>query len=243
MRLRLASYNIRKSVGLDWQRDPARSIRVINQLEADVVALQEVDRRLKPRHAVLDADMILRETDLRPVPLGGSPVSLGWHGNALLVRKDLEVTETALIELPGIEPRGGVTVSLPTEFGPLTLVGVHLGLRRGCRRLQLARILDHLDPEMRPLSAIMGDFNEWSGRRGTEALGDGFRLVTPGRSFHAARPLACLDRFALGPGLRLLDSGVERGAEARIASDHLPVWADLLVEAAAEARPATARAG
>ena len=227
MRLRVASYNIRKAVGLDWRRDPARSLRVINALEADVVALQEADRRLQPRHAALDPEMIERETDLRAVPLGHNAVSLGWHGNALLVRKRLDIVEPALIALPGIEPRGGVAARLRTEAGDLTLVGVHLGLRRGCRHLQFARLLDHLGPDSRPLSVIMGDFNEWSDRRGIEALNGGFRVVAPGRTFHAARPVASLDRFALGPAVHLLDAGVAEGGEVRMASDHLPVWADL----------------
>ena len=52
--LRLASYNIRKCIGLDRRRDPGRILRVINGLEADVVVLQEADRRMGPRRAHRD---------------------------------------------------------------------------------------------------------------------------------------------------------------------------------------------
>jgi endonuclease/exonuclease/phosphatase family metal-dependent hydrolase len=227
MRLRLASYNIRKAVGLDWRRDPSRTLRVIRALDADVVALQEADKRLGLRPAAVPPEAIARETELRAVPLGHSPVSLGWHGNAVLVRKSLEVSGATCLELPGIEPRGCVIVRLVAELGELTLVAVHLGLRRRCRRLQFARILRALGRAGAERSVILGDFNEWSPDRGVEPLLPRFRVVSPGNSFHASQPVAPLDRFALGARVRLIDSGVEAGPIARRASDHLPVWTEV----------------
>lgn len=226
-RLRLASYNIRKAVGLDWRRDPIRTLQVIGGLRADIVALQEADKRLGPRPAALSPESIVRETGLRAVRLARSPVSLGWHGNAVLVRDGIEVAGTALIKLPGIEPRGGVLVRLRTPTGDLTVVGVHLGLRRRCRRQQFARILDVLGEAGTARAVILGDFNEWSVDRGVEPLLPRFQVVSPGLSFHASQQVAPLDRIALGPGLRLLDMGVETGTAARRASDHLPIWTDI----------------
>jgi endonuclease/exonuclease/phosphatase family metal-dependent hydrolase len=227
MRLRLASYNIRKAVGLDWRRDPGRTLRVIRSLGADVVALQEADKRLGLRPAAVSPEAIARETDLRPVPLGHSPVSLGWHGNAVLVRRSLEVLGVNCMELPGIEPRGCVIVRLASEAGEFTVVAVHLGLRRRCRKLQLLRILRALKRGSRERSVILGDFNEWSPDRGVEPLLPHFRVFSPGNSFHASQPVAPLDRFALGPGLDVVDAGVEAGPVARRASDHLPVWTEV----------------
>lgn len=227
MRLRLASYNIRKAVGLDWRRDPMRTLRVIGSLGADVVALQEADKRLGPRPAAVSPEAIARETGLRAVPLSRSAVSLGWHGNAVLVREGIEVAGTQLLELPGIEPRGCVLVRLGTQAGPLTVVGVHLGLRRRCRRLQLARILEALGDAGCARAVILGDFNEWSVDRGVEPLLPRFRVVSPGLSFHASQQVAPLDRFALGPSVELVDMGVETSPAARRASDHLPVWTEI----------------
>jgi endonuclease/exonuclease/phosphatase family metal-dependent hydrolase len=227
VRLRLASYNIRKAVGLDWRRDPARTLRVIRALDADIVALQEADKRLGLRPAAIAPEAIARETDLRAVPLGHSPVSLGWHGNAVLVRSSLQVAAARCLELPGIEPRGCVMVRLATAAGELTVVGVHLGLRRRCRRLQFRHILATLGQAGAERSVILGDFNEWSPDRGVEPLLPHFRIVTPGNSFHASQPVAPLDRIAIGARLRLIDAGVEASALARRASDHLPVWTEL----------------
>jgi endonuclease/exonuclease/phosphatase family metal-dependent hydrolase len=56
--IRLASWNIRKCVGLDRRRDPHRVARVLAGIGADVVALQEADRRLGKRPAALPAALV-----------------------------------------------------------------------------------------------------------------------------------------------------------------------------------------
>lgn len=222
-RLRLATYNMRKAVGLDRRRDPGRVIEVINGLAADVVVLQEADRRLGARPAALPHHALELHTDFTPVHLATNDVSLGFHGNAVLVRRGLAISHPRRIDLPGLEPRGAVAVRVGTS---LCVVGVHLGLMRQSRRAQLAHLVDMLRDEPLP-RAILGDFNEWSPEHGLEALASGYDVHAPGRSFHAARPIAALDRVALSHGLALQDAGVVGHGHARKASDHLPVWADI----------------
>ena len=221
--LRLASYNIRKARGLDGRRDPGRVLDVINALGADVITLQEADHRLGERPAALPKDLIAQATDFDIVPLASNDVSLGWHGNAVLVRRGLAISGARQITLPGAEPRGAVCVTLEND---LTIVGVHLGLLRHSRRRQLKSIVADLDPAKKV--AIIGDMNEWAVTRGFEALQDGFTVYSPGRSFHSARPIAALDRLALSNGVTLADAGVDQRSLTRIASDHLPIWADII---------------
>ena len=219
---RIASYNIRKARGLDGRRDAGRIIDVINGLDADVIALQEADRRLGDRPAALPKSLIAGATDFDLVPLADNGVSLGWHGNAILVRRGVGVASHALITLPGAEPRGAVAVTLDDG---LVVVGVHLGLLRSSRRRQLQAIAAHVGkPET---AVVIGDMNEWASTRGFEALQSGFALHSPGRSFHAARPIAALDRIAISHDLALWDAGVDEGPLAKRASDHLPIWADV----------------
>jgi endonuclease/exonuclease/phosphatase family metal-dependent hydrolase len=61
--IRVASYNIRKARGLDQMRRPERTLEVINQLNADIVVLQEADKRLGMRKPAIPRAMIDRETD------------------------------------------------------------------------------------------------------------------------------------------------------------------------------------
>ncbi len=239
--MRLATYNMRKAVGLDRRRDPGRVLYVINALEADVVVLQEADRRLGPRPSALPRRDIEQHSDFVPAPLALNGVSLGFHGNAVLVRRGLEVSKVARIDLPGLEPRGAVMLEIADNLSPvglspvglspvgLRLVGLHLGLMRRHRRAQLAQIKHALNGTAMP-TAILGDFNEWSPRQGLEELEADFTLHAPGRSYHAARPVAALDRVALSAGLELRDAGVDESKRARIASDHLPVWVDVALK-------------
>jgi len=219
---RIASYNIRKARGLDGRRDPGRVIDVINGLGADVITLQEADRRMGDRPTALPRELIARATDFDPVPLATNEVSLGWHGNAVLVRRGVKLSGFARIPLPGVEPRGAVAVTLAD--GP-TVIGVHLGLLRRSRRQQLDVLRKRA--EAAENAVMIGDMNEWAENRGFEPLCGHFALHSPGRSFHAARPIASLDRVALSHDLKLTDAGVDEGRLARRASDHLPIWADV----------------
>ncbi len=222
--IRIASYNIRKARGLDQKRRPQRTLEVINGLEADIVVVQEADRRLGPRHPALPRAMIQAETDFELVEVCSNGISIGWHGNAVLVRKGMAVRDISRLELPGFEPRGAVRLSLDIGAG-VTVVATHLGLMRLNRRAQLGILEQATAGEANVVMA--GDFNEWSSHKGFEPLADRFEVHSPGRSFHASRPIAGLDRFALSRGIEMRDAGVEQGALARVASDHLPIWADI----------------
>ena len=222
--LRVASYNVRKARGLDQKRDPHRVLDVINQLSADVVAIQEADRRLGDRAAAIPRDLIDRETDFKVVPVADGDQSIGWHGNAVLVRYDLKVTSVKQLELSGLEPRGAVRVDIDAGI-KTTVVATHLGLMRRHRRRQTSEIAKALESVDRPI--IVGDFNEWRANFGLEAFVGRYEVHAPGRSFHASRPIAALDRLAITSASEIVNSGVEEGPIAKVASDHLPIWADI----------------
>ncbi|WP_341368126.1 endonuclease/exonuclease/phosphatase family protein [Yoonia sp. BS5-3] len=217
---RIASYNIRKAKGLDRKRDQLRILQVINGLDADVIALQEADHRLGQRPSALCPSLIAAETDFAVVPAARNEVSLGWHGNAVLIRNDLHHGSITHIALPGLEPRGALRV----ELGGISLIATHLGLMRRHRIHQLRAIAKQLTGAKR--SIVAGDFNEWSPKKGLDAL-QGFEIHAPGHSFHAARPIAALDRIAVSDGLTVTAAGVVKDGPAKRASDHLPIWADI----------------
>src|SRR5688500_18379441 len=110
--IRVASYNMRKAIGTDRRRRPERTLDVLNELDADLVALQEADRRFGSRLSAVPLRMIEEHSDYKPVPLDTRAGSIGWHGNALLVRKNVEVLEGHMLHLPSLEPRGAVCADL-----------------------------------------------------------------------------------------------------------------------------------
>ncbi len=203
---------------------------IIDGLDADLVILQEADKRLAPRPAALPAAMV-REAGWQVVPFGaddGDDVSLGWHGNAMLMRGDVHLRDTARIDLPGLEPRGAIRADLITPIGPLRVIGVHLGLIRRYRQAQLAHIRAELNRLPDCPAVLAGDFNEWGALKLPHGAGvPGLAAAATPLSFPSPRPVARLDRILHSADLRVAATGggAARGA-LRIASDHLPIWAD-----------------
>ena len=228
-RLRLATYNIRKALGTDRVRDPLRILKVLAEVDADIVALQEADRRFGTRAAVLPALLLDHHSDYQAVPLDVQTDSMGWHGNTILVRKGLQVLHHDIIAIPCLEPRGVVTATIATPAGVLTVFGMHLDLS-GLWRARQARVIARLAETAAALhpTVLMGDCNEWRARAGCwREFGRSFAILDCGPSFHARRPVGRLDRIMHCERLVPEACGVHRSLLAASASDHLPVWADL----------------
>ncbi|WP_138470405.1 endonuclease/exonuclease/phosphatase family protein [Poseidonocella sp. HB161398] len=225
--MRIVSYNIRKAKGTDRRRAPGRILDILNKLDPDVVLLQEADLRLGARPAALPPGLIESATDFEVAPLAVSDVSIGWHGNAILVRRGLGILRTERIDLPALEPRGAVLAEVAGPSGPVTVIGAHLALLRPWRRRQVAALARRLGQDAGPASLVAGDFNEWSPKKGLEALAESHEILAPGRSFHARRPVSALDRFAIGQGLEVVAAGVDQSPLAQRGSDHLPIWAEI----------------
>lgn len=227
--IRVASYNMRKAIGTDRRRRPERTIEVLNELDADVVALQEADRRFGSRASAIPLALLDSHSDYKAVELDIRAGSMGWHGNALLVRKQAEVLEHHLFDLPSLEPRGAVLADVRVDGTLLRCVGMHLDLSGLWRRRQAQAILAHLgEREGDPSTVLMGDLNEWSSHGGClREFAAGHDFAPCGRSFHARRPIASLDRIMVSRDLKVVDSGAHQTACSRRASDHLPIWADL----------------
>lgn len=224
--VKVASYNMRKAIGLDRRRDPGRVLSVLRELDADVIALQEADRRFGTRASAIPPHMF-DESDYIPVDLlDGRPYAIGWHGNALLVRRGAEVEESHALHLPTLEPRGAVAATVRIGDTRLRVVGMHLDISGLRRRHQARAILDHVaDGEDLP-TVLMGDCNEWRNRGGClHDFGERHAMVDTGHSFHTRRPVARLDRIFASRHLEAVDAGVHNSPLAARASDHLPIWA------------------
>ena len=256
----VASYNMRKAIGTDRKRRPQRVLQVLEEIGADVVALQEADKRVGTRgaavpHAMIDdhglysaCDFNVTHTDrlarahgnllqrLPDHPLT-APLrkldfrNLGWHGNAILVKNSVEVTDVEAIDLPTIEPRGAVMAELVVGGAELRVIGMHLDLSGIRRRRQVVAILGHIEQRHRAMpTVIMGDTNEWRINGPTlSAFDDRFTIADCGPSFHSRRPVAPLDRIIVDRRFHIAEAGVHMSDAARTASDHLPVWARLRV--------------
>lgn len=231
MQLKIASYNIHKGVGLDRKCDPDRILSVLAELDADVVALQECDRRFGQRQSVLPRARI-EDSRYRPVAIDTRPGSLGWHGNGFLVKKTVEIVDTAALTLPALEPRGAVRIDLRKDGKRVRVVGMHLDLSGLMRRVQARSVLSHLEGLGKPVPTVLaGDTNEWASRGGVfRCFADGWTVLDCGRSFPTRRPIARLDRMIVSDHWTVEAAGPHHSLLAARASDHLPVWARLSLD-------------
>ena len=244
----VASYNMRKAIGLDRRRDPHRVLDVLHEIDADIVALQEADKRFGGRGSAVPHELIDSHGIYKPVHLGVrhrrplekarkhaerlfkvSTRNIGWHGNAILVKRHVGVIDCAALDLPTLEPRGAVMAELLINDQPIRIIGMHLDLSGLWRRRQMRAILDSIAARRQKMpTVLMGDTNEWRTESGClREIEPEFHVAPTGLSFHARRPVAALDRIIVHKDLNIEAAGVHMSHNARRASDHLPIWARL----------------
>ncbi|GGE05514.1 endonuclease [Polymorphobacter glacialis] len=224
----IASYNIQKAIGTDMRRMPTRTLAVIDEIGADIIVLQEADRRFGSRLSALPLPLLAAH-HWHPVQFETRAASIGWHGNAILVSSRVEVVRHAVLRIPALEPRGAVLADLRVDGALLRVVGMHLDLSGLWRRRQARAIIAHVAAQPgNPPTLLMGDLNEWRVSAGAIAdFSRNYSVIPTGPSFHARMPIAALDRIFVSGDLALEGAGVHHSVRSVVASDHLPIWVRL----------------
>lgn len=229
MRIKLATWNLHRCIGRDGVMSPQRCAAVLQEIDADIIALQEVDTR--PGHKDDMLAYMARETGCRAIA-GMTMVREGIHyGNALLTRLPVREVHRWDLSVPGREPRVALDVGFDLSQRKLQMIATHLGLRPAERREQVKRLLPRFDIESNDIVVLAGDLNEWF------LWGRPLRMLhkifpdTPHRhTWPTYPPLFALDRVWVHPRRALRNLSVHRSALTRIASDHLPLIAVIDLE-------------
>jgi endonuclease/exonuclease/phosphatase family metal-dependent hydrolase len=224
---RAATYNVHGHVGRDGRRDPARVSTVIDELDADVVALQEftypVDVPLETRVPVV-LTLERYECALGPARENATVC----FGNAILTRHAFLDVHRIDLSITRREPRAALAATIEVRGEPVHVLVAHLGLRVPERRHQVRQILAYLESVTHTRLVVLGDFNDWMpGRTVAEVLDDRLGAQPRPRSFPAWRPLLALDRIWVQPRAALQRIRAHSTPAARMASDHLPVVAEI----------------
>ncbi len=225
--MRIVSYNIHGCVGTDGRRDPARIAAVLEALAPDVAALQEVDSRAS-RGGVDQAMILARRLGMQLVEGPLLREHSGHYGNAILSRWPIRHAGDGLYRRQGREIRGWLAVDAIDPSGmSWRVVTTHLDLGGAVRSAQMRELAAQLAPVRMPL-VLAGDLNEWRPwRRRLGGIGEAASLLPPRASFPGRRPILALDRLAVRAASVTAGPIVDASAEAKRASDHLPLWAEL----------------
>ena len=244
MKIRILSYNIHRAIGMDRSFRPDRIAKIIDHHDADIVLLQEVDVGV-PRSGHLNLGETLAELCNYPHLAIGLNVKLseGMYGNATLSRFPILENNNIDLTIDHRKARGCLytLLSIPSRRrNPIALpiFNLHLGLTFKERPRQLGKVVH--SPEFKKLEpsdpcVIAGDFNDLRKRLApmlTEILD--FDCAT-NRKFGYQNAMLTYPAFSPTSGLdKIFCRGIEiitgkrcRLRSAKVASDHLPVIADL----------------
>lgn len=224
--LTAATYNIHACVGSDRRYDPPRIVRVLAELDCDVLGLQEVDDRKPPHDGLTQVAYLQARTGYTAIDGPAIHEQRGSYGNALLTRLPVRSVRRIDLSHSGREPRGAIDAELDAAHGPVRVLVTHLGLRPRERGEQIRLLVDALDAWTDPQrpTLLLGDLNEWlpTGPR-IRHLKTRFAHGAHARSWPSRFPLLPLDRIYTHPTPRHCAAGVHATPLARRASDHLPL--------------------
>jgi len=234
VRCRVVTWNVHSCVGADGRHDPVRVADVLAGLGADVIGLQEVDWRQPPVDGRSQLEAIAERLDMTAVAGANLRDHRGEFGNALLTRFEVANVRRVPLAEPGREPRGAIDARLRDGAATLRVLVTHLGLLRRERLRQVDRLRravgePHGADEMLAPTVLLGDLNEWRPRRlaPTLLVPVPFPVVATGPTYPSRFPLFALDRVLVRPAPAALAAAVQRTPDARAASDHLPLVAEL----------------
>ena len=232
MRYRIATYNIHRCIGRDGMRNSDRIAAVLHEINADIVALQEVSSHFEPAGDMLA--YLAATVDMEPIEGVTLTAAGARYGNALLSRLPVSAVNRINISVKGREPRGVIEAAFNLNNHTTMLWATHLGLGVRERHMQVKKLLKTIHAEDADIGILLGDFNEWlTWSRPLRALHRWFTLPqsTPQvpATFPSRRPLLRLDRIWIRPGEKLTALRAHSTELSRIASDHLPLVAEIIV--------------
>lgn len=238
--VRCVTWNVHRAKGTDGRRDTSRVEAVIAgdiaTEKPDVLALQEADEECRPHERIFDTGNIERATGLGYAhdspDLRWGPESSGFLGTILFLSRTFRRHHADVIDLPGHCHRGAIALEADFKGKNVRLMSAHLSLSQPLRIMQM-RILGQYLRRRPPMQTIfLGDMNEWRPWRGLtfhdRLVGTRFRGPTPA-SFPSTRPFLPLDRILTDKGALVQGTRVLKTPETRVASDHLPVFAQVTV--------------
>ncbi len=241
IRLRVMTYNAHHCVGMDGKCRPQRIADIIAACGADVVALQEMDVNRRRSGEQDQAAFIASQLGMyhRFFPVWTNETE--QYGLAVISRFPISVVRQEVLtdadHRTRREARGAIWVSFDTEIGPIHFLNTHLGLRARERDQQVDQILSDrwlADLPLREPVIIAGDLNAGPKSKVMQRLTQQFHCTQlmaedhrPLKTFASVMPLRRIDHVLVSRHFRVAGVTVPRDHATAVASDHLPVCADL----------------
>ena len=236
---RIATYNIHKGRGLDGRTRVERIARVLERIKPDIVALQEV---VNHEGTLIEAHQAsyLAERLGHCFAIGPTRTHRGGvYGNVTLSRWGFELIRQIDLTIPGREERGVLRTDIRIQHHLVHVFNVHLGTAHHERRKQAIRFMDEDLLRAVDISGpriVLGDFNDWTHGLVTRTLSTEFHFsdlaahLPRTRNYPAILPLLHVDHIYCDYHVTIAGARFQRDRLSLMASDHLPLVADLRID-------------
>lgn len=234
--IKLLTYNVHSCIGGDRKLDPGRIAAVIAETEADIIALQEVDVGRRRTDGIDQAHVIASLLKMQAHFHPALSIAEEQYGDAIITALPTGAVKSG--PLPSIgETRGVLSVEITVGDRKLLVVNTHLGLRGRERIRQMTTLLNsgwlHGTSELSLPTVLCGDFNAIPSsatyRLAARLLKDA-QLAgprAPRATFPARYPLMRLDHIFVSDDLAVHSATVLENRLTKVASDHLPLLAEI----------------
>jgi endonuclease/exonuclease/phosphatase family metal-dependent hydrolase len=249
---RVMTYNVHSCTGMDGRISPRRIARIIAMYDPDVVALQELVVGSESSSHIDQALIIAGELNMN---LSFHPVKQleqGQFGNAILSKHPMRLLDASALaskpkrHRPNIAPldqaRGAIEVEIEYRGKLFTMINTHLGLTADERKQQVADLLSA--PRFtneKKATILCGDFNATRAhetyRTISKVMKDvevQFEEIRPEKTFPAKFPTLRIDHIFVAKEVNVRDIMVPLNQLTKVASDHLPLIADIEFESLSE---------
>jgi endonuclease/exonuclease/phosphatase family metal-dependent hydrolase len=226
--VRVATYNVHYGFDEQWRYDPSRIADALRDVDADVVALQEVTAAMPTAYGTDLGTYLARRLGMR---VRFAPAINGLLGDAMLIRVPPEAFAAALLPPARSDRKAAARVTVPAGRASLNIFGTHFGLEPHEQEVQTTALLEFIGNASPAI--LLGDFNA----TGTDPVLARLRAVGFEDAFATARAAPAFTFPASAPEVRI-DWIWVRGVQATaaavhdgVASDHRLVFATVLVPA------------
>ena len=225
---KIASYNVRNAKGMDNVTDFDRVAKVINDMDAHAVAIQELDSATTRSEDLVVLDELAKRTNMHASFNGSIEYRGGKYGNGILTKEKPISSEG--IALPGSEEKRSLLI---VELEDFVLCCTHLSLTEADRLTSIDLIKQHTAKYDSKPVFLAGDLNAKPESSEIKDLSASWALLSDPTqpTFPSDNPNRVIDYIYLKPNSKFKHTVIDNQVvEEPMASDHRPLWVELKIE-------------
>ena len=237
--IKFMTYNIRRCTGLDGKIDPHRIASVIRSCQPDVVALQEVDRNRKRTKGIDQAALLAELTGTNSYFYPRLTQGSEEYGIAILSKHPFELIKAGALPSGSTAQQEECVAAIWAEIKigetPLQFIATHFNHDYKERLTQIKTLMGDewlMHPKCKQPVVFCGDLNT---TRRSPIYSEVFSVLKDAQSLFGQYqktwpsffPLGRIDHIFVSPEIKIHNISVPSSWEARMASDHLPLVADI----------------